>query len=710
MTTTLARLTAALLVVSLTLACATTKEKVDDPTYVQTLRIKITKVRNAVEETRNTIALSRGAPYLPELYVRLAELLSEEARYHYRLAYEREQRSSRVLHVPQVRVLKEEAITIYNSILQRFPKTPLAARVLFNIGHEHRELGNFDDMRKTLDKLVDNYPDSPLRSDALLVLGDYHFDRTELTQAERYYALLIKSPLNRVTGLGHYKQAWVWVNQGKCKRALVDFEKAIVRSKAWEELEAEQAARAADLRSATEEFVGAAGVTQQAIDVRRESLVDMAYCYSRERPVKGAVAYFRRMAYNRGTYLAALDKLASRYRLIDNAEGAIGTTRELLRLGSASLERLDDARTLYTAVKRAKRYSKLDLDVKLICQTYTRHSSRLAITDDTRQRLEEEFEAYIRDLATDAQERIPKLKKGGDKAKIARARVVANAYQTYAETFPNSPELANMLLNQTEMLTKAGDHLAAGLAAARASDLLGDGPERQTALYDAVVAFQTSLDQPVDRRRYERVTARAALRRTARELLRFPLEPDRDRRVKFAIAQTYFDEGNHRAAIDQLSAVAYAFPNTKEGDASIELILDSYTTTNDTDGLIAAGRRFVAAESPASDGLKGRIGPFIAAAEQTKLDELSLAAAGEEGGGLEVLENFAQQNQGSELGERAILNAFVVARAQGNTQKMQELAGTIANTYPKSDQLPGIYASMAQTAVARFAYDQAVAA
>ena len=139
------------------------------------------------------------------------------------MAYEREQRSTKVLHVPQVRLLKEDAINTYEIVLSRFPDSPLVPRVLFNIGHEHRELGNFDEMRKVLNRLVDNYPDSPLRADALIVLGEYHFDRNELRDAQRYYEEIAKGELTPVTGLGHYKLAWVWVNEGECKPALTNF-------------------------------------------------------------------------------------------------------------------------------------------------------------------------------------------------------------------------------------------------------------------------------------------------------------------------------------------------------------------------------------------------------------------------------------------------------------------------------------------------------
>ena len=679
--------------------CATGKsiEEPKDPPRIEKLRLQITKVRNAVEETRNTIAQSRGAEFLPELYLRLAELLSEEARYHYQLAYEREQRSSKVLHVPQVRLLKEDAIGIYESVLQRFPDSPLLPRVLFNIGHEHRELGNFDNMRGSLEKLADEYPNSPLAKDALLVLGDYHFDKTEFDQADRFYSQIVRGDLSRVTGLAHYKRAWVRVNRGNCSTALREFESALDSSKEWNQRVDESRG---DLdRDAS---VGA----QQDIDVRRESLVDLTYCYSTKRKAEDSVDYLRERAYDRPTYVAALRRLASRYRLMDKYEGAILVSRELVELGPASEDRLDDARTFFTALKQEKDFDQIDGDMRRIANVVTRYYSRIDISVDQRDRILSEFESYLRDLATTAQER---MKSTSGSRKVAAAERLADGYQSYLDTFPDSRWLPEMLLNLADVLNEARQPLRAGVRANQAAQLLpASSDRRKDALYDAIVYFQESLDRESDRGQFERVTARAKLRRSGAEFLEFEIDEERERRVKFAIAQTFFDEGNYVEAIDRLTAVAYEFPRSDEADASIQLVLDSYRTINDYDGLMYASRRFIGEGSPATEGLEPKIQATLEAAEQRKLDELSLSAAGEDGGDFGQLEEFAERNQGTEIGARALTNAFVAARAVGDTNKVYALAEKLAAEYPDSDQLPGIYASLAKTASSRYELERAV--
>jgi len=720
--------------------CGGTKPTVRDQGYIEILRLRITKVRNAIAETREAITQSQGAPYLPELYLRLAELLSEEAKYHYRVAYEREQRATESLHVPQVRLLKEQAIGIYKQILRRYPDAALADQALFNMAHEYRELGNFDEMRPALERLVRDYPKSPLRGEALLVLGDYHFDRSELDESRRYYEQITGGEASRVTALAHYKLGWVWVNLGNCNRALGQFETAI--GKAQKAVEQEEAALAA-ARAAQEaaargegaqdeddaeggeagsddelEYGARAGLAMSAadeedarfgmgetIDVRRSSLVDLVYCYTQERKIRRLLPWFRERAYDRPTYIAALERLAQRYGVTDNPEGSLLVVRELLRLGPMNERRLDDARQLHTSLRAQELYDRIGTDAALMARVVGETFVRQDQTDEARLLRVEEFEELLRDLMTRAQERIDKVR---ERDRAAYASQVADGYAVYLANFPDAGEYQPMLLNAADSYYVAGRYYEAGLRSLEAASRIQDDAERQDVLYDAVVRFQEALEPDSGADHLDRISARASLRRAAMALLRFPLDPEKLRRVKFAVAQSYYDDGHFREAIDKLTAVAYEFRGTEESTASMRLVLDSFNTLNDFQGLLAAANRFVADDGPADEAMRAEIRPIMAAAEQRMLDEVSLEAAGEEGGDLSVLVRFAERNEGTELGERALLNAFVAARATGDTESLYSLGEEMSRLYPESEQLPGMISTLGQMAVGRFEVEQAL--
>ena len=750
-------LASALLLSSLggVIGCAGEKPHIRDQLVVEQLRLRITKVRHAVAETRAVIASSRGAPYLPEIHMRLAELLSEEARYHYMVAYEREQKSTKSLHVPQVRFLKEQAIATYESILSNYPDTHLADRILFNISHEQRELGEFDKMRKALERLVKEHPQSPYKTEALLVLGDFYFDKLQFAQAQSYYNDIAKENQGPLVGLAHYKLGWVDVNLSNCKHALYNFEKAIKVTRRAQKKADEKKKKKKDTRKALgaqlqgefaiptpeeedQQFAG-----HKSVDVQREALVDLTYCYAQERKPEKAVPYLRSLASSREAYVAALAKMANRYALIEQPRGAAEVARELLRLAPDEEDRLDDARMLHTAITRMKDYSQVGEDAKLVLTAARRQLLKPALSHEAAELLRSEFELISRDMATKSHELLTnESARGSNWTKHpATPAQTAAAYTAYLDAYPDSPNAEEVVLNLADVLMEGKSYLEAGHRYRQAAAMLAKDPpeepekestakaektakkpkkdpaaikaqrkaDRLDSLYEAVVAYQSTLDSIESRTHFERAAARAGLRDAGGLYLEAGVaDAERAKKIKFAIAQSFYDEGNYIEAIDLLTAVAYEYPNDEQGKASVHMVLDSYRTINDISGLINAGRRFIAEGSPIPQDVRAQVSPIVAAAEQNRLDELSLAASGDQVGGMEILLAFADRYKNTDLGERAMLSAFVAARAAGNADQLYTLGDQVLSQFPNSEQVGGVVSTMGRTAASRFEFDRAI--
>ena len=513
----------------------------------------------------------------------------------------------------------------------------------------------------------------------------------------------------------------------------------------------------------------------KSIDVEREALVDLTYCYAQERPPEKAVDYLEAHASTREAYVAALHKMALRFATLEQPKGAADVTRELLRLGSDDDERLDDARLLHNVVTRMNDYSQVGEDVDLILRAMRRRLLRPDLDEAGQKQLVREFEMVARDLATRSQKVLsgvdlaekadpaaeptpPKTgkpeknrslaSKGKEWNQIpATPQESARAYEAYLRAIPESPYRLEMVTNLADVLVDAGNFLEAGNRYREAAAILGkkvadgqaagpkdeaklqapddppdekktttdpdadqstdkpakasdkkedegEAPEisklskgekaqrRADALYDAVVAYQKSLGSKQSDSHEVRATARAGLRQAGAQYLAEG-NPDKGRelRIKFAIAETYYNEGKHMQAVDLLTAVALEFPGTQQGDAAVQLVLDSYNTRNDISGLIAAGQLFANAPQ-LSEAVRASVQPILAAAEQRRLDDLSLAAAGDQAGGMESLLAFAEVYKGSDLGEKALLNTFVAARAAGDTQKIYAVGDQILKDFP----------------------------
>jgi len=195
--------------------------------YVEKLKRDIFKVDRSLIETERLIAKSRNAPYLPDLQFRLAELYVEKSRYVYFLQVEQRGGDNKgAIISPETKLLKQKAVQLYNRLLREFPDFHDADKVTFYLAHEMRELGQFDEMLKTLNELIARYPKSPLRLESEQIIGDHYFDRTDLAEAEKHYQEILKFPQSPVHDLARYKLGWIRVNQSKFNDAVTFFEGA----------------------------------------------------------------------------------------------------------------------------------------------------------------------------------------------------------------------------------------------------------------------------------------------------------------------------------------------------------------------------------------------------------------------------------------------------------------------------------------------------
>ena len=167
---------------------------------VAKLKRDIFKVDRSIGETEKLISKSRNAPYLPDLQFRLAELYVEKSRYVYYLQAEQRGGDTRARIVsPETRLLKQKAVQLYHRLLREYPDFHDGDKVTFYLAHEQRELGQFDEMLKTLGDLIAKYPNSPLRLEAEQIIGDYYFDKTDLVEAEKHYQAILEVRPRRCT-------------------------------------------------------------------------------------------------------------------------------------------------------------------------------------------------------------------------------------------------------------------------------------------------------------------------------------------------------------------------------------------------------------------------------------------------------------------------------------------------------------------------------
>ncbi|MFB1483293.1 tetratricopeptide repeat protein [Corallococcus sp. RDP092CA] len=646
------------------------------------LKRDIFKVDRAIGETERLISKSRNAPYLPDLQFRLAELYVEKSRYVYYLQAEsRPEGATGAIVSPETRLMKQKAVQMYYRLLREYPDFKDGDQVTFYLAHEQRELGQFDEMLKTLGDLTRKYPTSPLRLEAEQILGDHFFDKADLGEAEKHYQAILELPPSPVHDLARYKMGWIRVNQAKHAEAVTFFEAA---------------AASAPLPGVD---------VKKALNVKREALLDLVYSYTEAKPPKGALNYFEKLSDSRATYALALDKLGNRYFIKQQYEWAIPALRKLMEVQPDPEMDLERGQKLYDSLKAAKgKVMPEPEDIRFLVRAAVQSKTDPELAEPERKKQLAELEEMARDLST-------QVHLAAQKADSRELYVkAADAYREYLGLFRPEQYVRPIMKNRADALFAAKEFPEAARQfeeLARYEDKARDDKAVDSALYGALLAHFSTLkpEEALKRNAFEVADARQALKLLgASYVSRYPQSPH-VLDVKFNIARAYYEDGEYPKAAELFTAFALAHPQYKDAPVAGNLALDSLRQVNDFKKLDETGRKFLASALP--PGFRGEVQKILTQSKAEALDELALQSAQETGDVIEGLMKVADENKNSDIGEKALYGAFTAAREKRDLPRERELGAKLVQAYPKSQYLSDVLLTLGRHAAEAAAFNEA---
>lgn len=646
------------------------------------LKRDIFKVDRAIGETERLISKSRNAPYLPDLQFRLAELYVEKSRYVYYLQAEsRPEGASGAIVSPETRLLKQKAVQMYYRLLREYPDFKDGDQVTFYLAHEQRELGQFDEMLKTLGDLTRKFPGSPLRLEAEQILGDHFFDKADLGEAEKHYQAILEAPPSPVHDLARYKMGWIRVNQAKHAEAVTFFEAA---------------AASAPLPGVD---------VKKALNVKREALLDLVYSYTEAKPPKGALNYFEKLSDSRATYALALDKLGNRYFIKQQYEWAIPALRKLMEIQHDPELDLERGQKLYDAIKASKGKVLPDAeDLRILVRAAVQSKTDPELAEAERKKHLVELEEMARDLSTLLH---VEAQKKNDKALYVSA---AEAYQAYLGLFRPEQHVRTMMKNRADALYSANAYPEAARQfeeLARYHVKAKDAKGEEEALNAALLAHFSTLkpEEAQTRNAFEVADARQAMKLLGADFVsRYP-RSENALVVKFNIARAYYEDGEYPKAAELFTAFALSHPQHKEAPIAGNLALDSLRQLNDFKGLDETGKKLLGAPLPAS--FRADVQKILTQSRAEALDELALQSAQETGDVIQGLVKVADENKNSDIGEKALYGAFTAAREKRDMQAQRELGTKLVQDYPKSQYLSDVLLTLGRHAAEAAAFGEA---
>jgi len=648
------------------------------------MQTDLEKIDRSIELTRKKMREMKDVRFLADIYFVLGELLVEKSRYQYAMQREKNKKTPlNEIDFSASRKTKQQAIEIYQRITEQFTKIGEIDRALFYMAHEYRELGQIEDMLKTYNRIVREFPTSPFWEESQLIIGDYFFEQKKDPKLamEVFNQILARKP-GPFTPLAHYRKGWCLVNLEKMQEALLNFESVLTK----------------DSNISSENLPD----VYKKSDVKRDALVAMVYPYSELKKYDperaNPLEYFEKLSPNKQALLKVLERLAKRLIIKDRYDQAIPVYLRLLEVTNDIERRVETTDRLYQALRKSKKAWPLDEVADEMANTLIRARFSSVFSAAEKRKNEINFEIYIRDVTTRLQKRANLSK---DKKDYLAA---AQAYKAYLSVIGDNKWYDAILLNQAESYFNAGSHTEAG----RRYEKLYRRPsakKRKELLDSAIQAYALALKKPVDQSsRLEVVEAREGFRDVGRAFVKLYPQDQANPMIYFNIGRTYYDERDFDGAVKAFMTFINVYPTHKEVPTAGNLVLDAYNQREDYDGLIKAGKSIINNRRITNMAFKSDVANIVKQAEYKKIQ----AKAGDfsSPGYAKKLMGFAKQYRGSDLGDQALYEAFVAYKAKKDPQAY-EPGEMLLNKYGNSKYAKQVVGDMGQMAVLSADYRRA---
>lgn len=631
------------------------------------------KVDMAIENTKTLIDRSRGRSYLPELYLRLAELYIEKSRIVYFIRKSQVSDSLDALKQIESKNLKNSAIEVYQRILDDFPKFEARDKIHFFMAHEYREIGRIDDMVKSYRIIIKQFKRSKYIPECYLLLGDYFNNQGDLQTATKHYKAVLNYPESPAVPIAMYKLAWCHINHKEHKKAIALFEKCVTAASS-EEVDID---------------------TYKRVDIKQEAFIDMAYCYPecyKENPPDEAISYFKKFAWSRPVYTMVLEKLAYRYYIKKKWHHAAIIYRQLSELQHDADKLLEYAGNTFECVQELGDFNEADKDMGHIIKALRKQRYSVHYSREEKEKNLTDYELYARNIVTLLHDNARKEKS------VESFKRASDSYKLYLGFFDQSPVYEDMESNYAEALFSSNQFLEAG----KVYEKIAAGKTKlamhtQEALYSTVISYYSALKKKEDLNYYQVAFARDGLRKSgtlyAKHFPKSKQVPD----VLFNVAWISYDEGKYDQAIAEFIDFINQYPSGKSAKAAIHLTLDAYHLKEDYEGLIKFGKDIIANHRIKDNKFIADVSQMVNASESKIVSSLTVAAVNNWEKGRSDLSEFAELNKDSGLGEQALTALLVSGKEKNDIDTVYTAGSKLIAQYPNSTNTENTLSLMIDT-------------
>ena len=672
------------------------------------------------------------AAEMADALLRLAELKWEQARVDYLAAFAAWQEVPEQNRGPAPRPQYDEAMALYDRILERHRRFDRYDLVLYMKAYAMIEKGEQDAALDLYRRILAEFPQSRFRPDAHFALAESKFTGTyDYPAALEEYENVLQYPDSGLHDIALFKSAWCLWRMNRSTEAARRFRQVLDLGRNRAQMSAEQRRRLQELQDEALDYL-----IQVFVEDERNTAQDV-FAFLEE---IGGERYASRV----------LGRLSETYFGQARYERGIEAYNLLLEMEPGS----PDAPKWQHAI--AQGWSAMDNEEKTIEALELLATNARAGTAWARLQGDPEMIERGRALAERAVRRqaLAWHEEGQREDQRPKLERAAQLYAVYLEHFPRSPASyqvqfyrAEILFHRLEQWAEAGD------AYLGAAELEPQGEFTRDALYNAIGAFERVREaelqncarpggarQPPERQRREqraegeeqqaeqgeqpaqgeqgaRPQAACGESDNDRKFSRaielyvelFPNDPDLPE-ILFRQGRLYYDRGIYDPAVRLFGQLLERYPESQYAQPAGELILDSFNRAQDYANIESWARRLKSAPA------------FQSAEHQRRLDGLilqsvfkigeQLADRGEHAEAANAYFRAAEEFPNDERARQAYFNAGVERQRAGDLGGATEAFDRLIERYPGSTEgalgawtAAQLYESIAQFADAARYYE-----
>lgn len=670
--------------------------------------------REAIKLLEEFLADSPPSDETAEALFKLAELVWEEAQadylrrmgdYQQTVLACREDRA----HCPKVparqpRLDLSRAQSTYERLIREYPKFRKIDTVIYLYAFSLRDQSRLDEAVGYFKRLLRDFPRSRFRADAWMALAEYRFyEQQDYTGALRAYDQVRKFPSSQLYGLALFKTAWCHWKLGHTELAASRFKDVLDLGRAAQGRSPDEQKRAAELQD-------------QALDY----LVEL-FTEDDTKSAKDAYDFLSQIG-GKPYSLRVMRRLADTVYDQTRYERAAQAYLFVLSLDAKQLDAPILQQRVVESFQALGRGDRAAAEMRRLAVHYGPRSEWAKANADHPEALQNArtvAEGFIRSQAKTLHAQAQRNEKESRVVDKERYGHAAEAYQFYAQQFPDAKDVVELRYLRADILFfKLQDLRGAGQEYLEVGKSKPVGNFHKEALLQAMNAFEKlrpAAPAGVAARKKRTVTNDDRRFAEAADLYATLFPNDKEIiTVIYKNGQFFYDYGDYDEAIKRFGLIIERYPTSPVAGPAGDRLLECLGAASDYENIESWGRRLKSTKA------------FAGKADQQRLDEVIAGAMMKSGEAHAAKESYekaatffervAKDHPGSGHAPKALGNAGAAFEKAGRPERAVTAYRALADRYPKSSEAPEalfvaarIEESIASYAAAAALYEQLAA-